>query len=585
MRAEMSEQPSIDSAESRTSTGAVRSDRPLAALLLILSACASRPRPPSEQATRPPAMCPALMMAASGAQRLDGLGHYHRPITTTSSEAQAFFDQGLRLYYAFNHDEALRSFSRAASLDDRCAMCFWGASLALGPNYNMPMFPDRAATAWCALQRAEELASGATEVERVLVASLAKRYLGPQPASDAQQNALNQSYSEAMRSAHGRFGDDVDVGVLFAESLMDLAPWKLYTASGEPAPGTAEIVSTLEAAIDRNPEHPGANHFYIHAVEASKTPERGLASAERVAKLMPSAGHLVHMPAHIYQRLGRYHDASAANRKAADVDLAYAAQARPRGEGHYVAMYTSHNYQFLAYSAAMEGHRQEALAAAVKGADLVPDQTIAMMPSMEIYRGLPVSIMVRFGAWDQILATPEPAGELTRGFWLHAHGIALAQKDKLEAAQSDLVALRGLIARLSSDAPAGFNTAKDVLAVAVAMLEGKIALKRGDSARAVECFEAAVHAEDALAFDDPPDWFYSTRAQLGAALLANRRRIGDAERVFREDLKKNPGNGWSLLGLSMALELEKRSKDADDVKRAFRDAWKGADVELLSPAY
>lgn len=515
--------------------------------------------------------------AAASARRLPGLGTLHRPVTTRSPEAQAFFDQGLRLYYAFNHDEAFRAFAKAAQLDPTCAMCFWGASLSLGPNYNMPMLPDRAATAWRA--REEALAAArvqASEVERALVDALAARYAGPELSPPEAQQRSNQAYANAMREVARRFPDDADVQALFAEALMDLNPWKLWQPDGTPALGTPEIVATLERALARHPDHPGVNHLYIHAVEASRRPERALGAAERLEGAMPGAGHLVHMPAHIYQRVGRYADATEANRRAIEADKQYARSATLYG--HYLGMYAPHNYTFLAYSAATEGRAQDALRHADEGVRDVPAELLEAAPMVQFYLAMPVVLRARFGRWDEVLSTPRPDARYptATGLWLFSRGLARVAVGRVDIAERKLAELEQLRATLPEDAMAGNSSGRVLLSVAASALQGVIAERKGDEEGAVRALREAVRHEDALGYDEPPNWWLPTRHLLGEVLLAHG-EAAEAERVWREDLQRAPGNGWALKGLERALRAEGRTREADQVATQFKAAWRRAD--------
>ena len=524
---------------------------------------------------------PSVAALAKDALLLDNLGSLHKSVTA-APDAQKYFDQGLRLVYGFNHDEAARSFAKAAEIDPACAMCFWGVSLVLGPNYNVPMLPDRAQTAWDALQRARTLAGSTTDVEKALIGALAKRYKGPEPLDPEAMAPFNAAYADAMRAVAKQFPDDLDVQVLFAESLMDVKPWKLWSLDGQAAPGTDEIVATLEAVLARNASHPGANHYIIHALEASPHPEKALPSAERLPMLMPGAGHIVHMPAHIFQRVGRYADASAANEKAGQVDLVYMKMAQPTG---YYSMYLAHNYGFLAFSTSMEGRSADCIAAARNAAKALPPQMIDMMPGMDFFVSAPVLAMVRFGKWDDLLAEPKPDPKYLTltAFWLHGHGMALAAKGKTKEAAADLDALTKLAASAPAGLTAGNNPAKTVFELAAKILEARLATvqKKKD---AVALWTDAVDRADKLAYSEPDDWFYSVRHLAGAALLADG-KPKEAEAVYREDLRRHPQNGWALFGLWKALEAQHRSKDAGDVKGDFEKAWAKADVKLTASAF
>lgn len=518
---------------------------------------------------------------AEGAVLFDDLGTWHRPVTTASKEAQAYFDQGLRLAYGFNHDEAARSFARATQLDPTCAMCFWGVALVLGPNYNVPMLPDRAAVAWEGVRKAQALASRVTPVEQALIGALARRYGGPEPRTPEQMKPFDEAYAAAMRDVARRFPEDLDVQVLFAESLMDLNPWKLWTLDGEPAPGTEEIVSRLEAVLAREPNHPGANHYYIHAVEASNHPERALPSARRLPGLMPGAGHLVHMPAHIYQRVGMYAEASESNRRAIQADEAYLREVKPLG---YYPMYVAHNWGFLAFSASMEGRAEETLRAARASASALPAEMLEMMPGMDFFVSEPLLAMVRFGRHDALLAEPRPDAKFPvhLGLWLHAHGLALAARGRFDEARADHAELVKLAAGIPADVKAGNNSARDVLRVAGLVLEASLAERQGRP-DALARWAAAVKAADGLAYSEPSDWFYPVRHYQGAALL-DAKRWRDAEAVYREDLRRNPGNGWALFGLARALEGQGRSAEAARVRQQFDKAWANADFQLTRTA-
>jgi tetratricopeptide (TPR) repeat protein len=520
---------------------------------------------------------------ARGAQIFPDLGDLHRAVTTRSPAAQAYFDQGLRLAYGFNHDEAARSFAEAAELDPRCAMCFWGLALALGPNYNVPMLPDRARVAWQALERARALAPAATPVEQALIAALAQRYGGPQPRTPQAQQPFNLAYAAAMRQVARAFPVDDDVQVLFAESLMDTNPWKLWTPEGAPAPGTPEIIATLETVLRRDPFHPGANHYYIHAVEASPSPGRAIRSADLLPGLMPGAGHIVHMPAHIYQRVGRYADASQANRRAIEADKRYLAAARPPG---YYPMYVGHNWGFLAFSTAMEGRSAESIAASREAARALPPQMLAMMPGMDFFASEPLLTMVRFGKWGDILYEPRPpaAFMVQTALWLHARGMAEASTERLADAKRDLAELRMLRASMPADLQAGNNSARDIANVAALALEARIAEIEGQTLVAIGLWRQAVAAQDRLVYAEPADWFYPLRHFLGAALL-DAQMFPEAEQVYREDLRRNPGNGWAIYGLTQTLRAEGRTADADLAEQDFRRAWANADFTLARSAF
>ncbi|RKG98245.1 tetratricopeptide repeat protein [Corallococcus carmarthensis] len=529
-----------------------------------------------------PSALSSMTSLAQGAVLFDDLGTYQRKVTTRSPEAQAFFDQGLRLMYAFNHDEAARSFARAAQLDPSCAMCFWGTALVLGPNYNVPMLPDRAATAWTALQRAQALAPTTTPAEQALIGALSRRYGGPQARTPEQMKPFSQAYANAMRDVAKRFPDDMDVQVLFAESLMNLNPWKLWTLEGKPEPGTGEIVTRLEAVLARAPNHPGANHYYIHAIEASEHPERALPSADRLPGLMPGAGHVVHMPAHIYQRVGRYADASESNRRAVQADNAYLRQVEPIG---YYPMYLAHNWGFLSFSSSMEGRREESIRAARESAKVLPPAMLTEMPGMDFFASEPLLAMVRFGRFDALLKEPRPDAKypVLTGLWLHAHGLALAAKGDFKQARAEHEELVKLAASVPDTLTAGNNSAKDVLDVAARVLDASISERQG-CADALSRWDDAVRAADQLAYSEPSDWFYPVRHYQGAALL-DAKQYKAAEAVYREDLHRNPGNGWALFGLTQSLKGQGRTAEASAARQQFETAWANADIALTRTAF
>jgi tetratricopeptide (TPR) repeat protein len=390
----------------------------------------------------------------------------------------------------------------------------------------------------------------------------------------------NQAYANAMRDVARAYPDDLDVQVLFAEAMMDANPWKLWTLDGKPAPGTEEIVATLEQVLARDPQHPGANHYYIHAVEASGQPDRAVAAADRLPGLMPGAGHIVHMPAHIYQRVGRYADAAEANRRAVKADEVYMDKAKPFG---YYPMYLAHNHGFLAFATSMQGRAAESLSAARESAKNIPPAMMDMMPGMDFFATEPLLVMVRFGKFDELLAEPrpDPKYQVLTGLWLHAHGLALLAKGKIAEAKADLAELIALATAVGPDVVAGNNSARAVLAVAAKILE---AASAGKDKSALALWAKAVELADGLAYSEPADWFYPVRHYYGQALLDSK-QAKQAEAVYREDLRRNPGNGWALYGLMRALRAQKRDAEAADVDKQFRQAWTDADVQLTATRY
>lgn len=563
------------------------------ACALALVACGGRAARHADTAPPEPEHAPrsgeaevrswTLESLARGAILLPDLGAHRREVTTDSSEAQAFFDQGLALTYGFNHDEAARSYARAAELDPQCAMCFWGVAYTLGPNYNVPMLPERARTAWEAISRAQQLAvKKATPVEAALIRALAKRYRGPAWIDPERMQTYNEAYAAAMRAVARDFQDDLDAQVLYAEALMNVRPWKLWSPDGAPAEGTEELVATLESVLARAPEHPGANHYYIHVIEASPRPEKGLKSADRLGALMPGAGHMVHMPAHIYQRVGRYADAAEANRRAIEVDLKYLATVEPPG---YYPMYVSHNYGFLAYATSMLGRSAETLAAARQAAKAMPMDLVCTMPGMDFFHSEPLLAMVRFGRWDEVLAEPKPPEhhQTLVALWHHARGMALAATGKPSEALAEVAAIRQIASELPEAQLAGLNSGRTVLELAARVVEARAA-EAERAPDAIGRWEQAVALADTLAYNEPADWFYPVRHYLGAALL-DAGRAAEAEAVYLADLERNPDNGWALFGLWQAALAQKRPAAAEVAERRFRDAWKRADIALTRTAF
>jgi tetratricopeptide (TPR) repeat protein len=547
--------------------------------LLLLATAAPAAAQHDSHAPMPPQ---TLAEWSQGARLYDGLGTFHRAVTTRVPEAQRYFDQGMRFVWAFNHDEATRSFAKAAGLDPACASCWWGVALTLGPNYNMPMMAEaRAKAGWEALARARAAAPAASPVEQALIEALSKRFLGDKPLDPSNSAPPLRAYVEAMRAVAARFPDDMDVQTLYAEALMNTNPWKLWNADGTPGPGTPDILAALRKVLAKDPKHPGANHYWIHAVEASPHPEQAVASAEVLNGMMPAAGHLEHMPAHIFERVGRYEEAAEANRKGAAADLAYLGATAPPD---YYPMYLIHNFQFLAYSAAMEGRRAETLEALGKASAAVPEAMLLGMPGLDWSIGYRYDAMVRFGMWDAMLAEPRPNAKLPglTAAWLQARATALAATGKVGEAETAVAELDRLIAATPADATQGQNLAKPLYEVGALRAKARIAAARGDKAKAVALLTEAVAKEDRLAYDEPEDLFFPTRHLLGAALLAAGRPAA-AEAVYRDDLKRHPHNGWALHGLQAAYAAQR--KYPGDVDGETDAAWKRADVRPASSAY
>ncbi len=540
-----------------------------AAALVLATACGSL------TGSTPPAGEPTVPLYTD-------LGTYSHPITTKSPLAQAYFDQGLRLAYGFNHHEARRAFEQAARLDPDAAMPWWGVAYVLGPNYNLPFDPSVNGEAWAAVLEAQKRAGSASASEQAYVEAIAARY---SPTAPADRTALDGAFATAMADVSRQFPDDLDAATLYAEALMDLHPWDLWTHEGQPKPGTPEIVAVLESVLKRDPNHPGANHYYIHAVEASHAPERGLSSADRIAGIVPGAGHLVHMPAHIYIRTGRYADAADTNVRAVAVDEKYIAEQNPSGP--YPMMYYPHNIDFLAAAAAFDGRSAVAIEAADKLSTKTPFEMIDEMPMLEGFVPRPTFARLRFGRWDEILALPAPPAKLpyATGVWHYARGIAFLRTGKLKQAQAELAALRKIQKAIPPDQlSTQVNKGSVLLAVASNTLAGDIAAKQGRMDRAAELLAQAVDLQDSLVYMEPADWYYPVRQSLGAVLLqAGRPR--EAEAVYLEDLTINPENGWSLYGLEQSLRAQQKTAEADAVHARFQKAWARADVSLTSSRF
>jgi tetratricopeptide (TPR) repeat protein len=503
-----------------------------------------------------------------------GMSSHHHPVSTTNPEAQKFFDQGFAFVYAFNHDEAIRSFKRAAELDPGLAMAYWGIALALGPNINLDVDPEREQAAYEAVQKALPLAANASDNERAYIDALAKRYSND-PKADLKKLAVD--YKNAMGEVVKRYPDDLDAATLYAESAMNLRPWKFWTADGKPAEGTEEIVATLESVLRRDPNHIGAIHYYIHAVEASPNPERALAYAPKLPALIPAAGHLVHMPAHIYARTGDYEAAALSNKDAARVDEAYM---KTRGAGGlYPAMYYTHNLHFLAIAASMSGSFADARVAVQQlEAHVAPH--VKAMPMLEGFMTVSPLLLVRFNRWDDIEKLPAPDKGMvgTTAVWHFARGMAFNAKGRTKDAAAELEALIATQKLLPADAMFSLNSASHVLQIAQKVLQARLA-EGNNRKQAIALLGSAVELEDSLAYDEPQAWFLPVRETLGAALM----RGGDyaaAEQVFRADLERNRRNGRSLFGLMEALKAQQKNHEAALVKQQFDGAWKNADTKL-----
>lgn len=513
-----------------------------------------------------------------GPQRL---GHHHFKVTTLSAEAQRAFDRGLTWTYAFAHHAAETEFRRAIAADPDCAMAYWGLALVNGPHINFPLVPPpRAEVAWEAVNRAAELAPRTTPLEQALIRALTTRYAQPQPED---RSPLDRAYAAAMREVWRAFPENADVGALYAEAEMDLHPWDLWTADG-PQPWTPPILETLERVLKLDPRHPGANHYYIHAVEASPQPEKALAAADRLLTLVPDASHLVHMPSHIYARVGRWQDAAFANESAMRADRLYR-QAYPR-PGFY-GLYMAHNTHFLAFTAMMRGRSQEAISLARQMVAEMPPDFLAEYG--EVADGFTIFVnkaLMRFGRWEEILREPAPPEglPLAKAFWHYTRAAALTALDRMPEARAEQAAFVQAANAVPDTAFFGNNASRDLVAIARLVLEGEIAAQAGDLDTAIAQLREAVEKEDRLRYDEPPDWIQPVRHTLGAVLL----RAGqpaEAEQVYRDDLSRLPENGWSLMGLRDALQRQGKLAEAKQVHTRFRKAWKAADVQPTATCY
>ena len=553
---------------------------------MLLSACQSTPpadAPKEEAATvkvtgtdvpevpRPDAQ-------KKGAPLFAHLGTYTRDVTTSTVQARRYFNQGMILTYGFNHDEAGRSFREAARLDPKCAACWWGAALVLGPNINLPMMAQAAGPAYEAAQQAASLAGGASPVEKALIGALLKRY-EEKPPED--RSALDLAYANAMRQVVAQFPQDPDVLALFGEALLDLSPWNYWLPDGTPKPTTTEAIRSIESAMALSPSHPGALHYYIHVLEETQ-PERATAAADRLRDLVPDAGHLVHMPGHIYLRTGRYQDALDVNVKAGEADQSYITQCNV--QGFYPLAYHPHNWHFVWAAATFEGNQESALMGAEKVQHLMHGSRAddpALGPMVQHFALTPLYAEVRFGLWDQVLAAAPPAGAYSQAIWHYARGFAYAARNDIPRADNELSEVK----RLSADPalPKAFvsarNSADKLVAIAEHLLEGNIAARKRNFPAAIAALQEAAKLEDTLGYSEPEDWHYPVRLYLGTVLL-EAGKPAEAETAFREDLKKHPENGWALFGLAQALDAQSKRPDAADARKRFDKAWRTADISL-----
>ncbi len=538
-------------------------------LCLTVAGCSSAP----EAGGGPPAYG-----LGAPAQLFEGEGDHKRSVTTDSAEAQAYFNQGLNWLFAFNHDEAVRSFTKAAEIDPDCAMAWWGVSYAQGPNYNdFYMTPARSAAAWEAMEKAKAALDDETAAERGLIDALSARYQNPPPDDRTQ---LEQSFSDAMAALHARYPADADIGAMYGESLMVKHPWKLYKSDGSPArEDTNEIVRVLESVMAANPYHPGANHLYIHAIEPSNDKERGIAAADNLAGRVPMSGHMQHMPSHIYVQVGMWHRSIEQNQLALVADAKYRALSPHQGIQHG---YMAHNAHMLAFSAMMVGQEEEAMSAANLVWEAIPEEVLeAFAPFVDWSMCVRYDVLKRFGRWDELLAEPTPPAylPLTTAVWRSHRAIAYAAKKDFDRAAEEQAKFREQVKALPVTGMFGYST--QFLLASDFFIDGEIALQQGNLESAASMLELAVAVEDTIGYGEPPLWLQPARHTLGAVYHLNG-NYAEAERVFREDLDKWPGNGWSLFGLSRALEEQGRTDEAMVVRREYERVWNGAEEQLAT---
>jgi tetratricopeptide (TPR) repeat protein len=528
------------------------------------------------------AEAPLPDLAPVGANLIEGLGDYSMPVTAKNKDVQRWFDQGLAMTYGFNHDAAERSYLKAAELDPDCAMCWWGAALVLGPHVNASMSPDNNPKAWDRLQRAKRAAAGATEKEQAFIKALSARYAENPPEN---RRSLDEAYEVAMGELAAKYPDDLDIVTLHAESQMDLQPWDYWDAAGQPKGHTAEVVSQLESVIARNPRHAGALHLYVHAVEASPDPSKGVAAADTLRELLPGSGHLVHMPAHIYARVGRYHDAVLANQKAIGADDSYLAICKP-GPGVYPLGYVPHNHHFLWFAATMEGASKIATDAALHTGERTSDPKLMRTPgfeAMQNYSMTPLYAAVRFGQWDEVLAMPEPAADVPymQAMWNYGQAMAAIAQGRMDDAKKFHEALVPATTNPAIEKMMAWDRYSLIGGVKIAerFVAAELARAAKDYDGAIAALSTAVTVEDTLPYDEPPAWNWPARMKLGAVLL-EAGKPAEAEQAYRDELQRNPENGWSLNGLAKALKAQGKKKEAQEVADRFAKAWTNADIDL-----
>lgn len=518
----------------------------------------------------------------SGSVRFEGLGDHRWPISTQSEVAQQEFNRGVAFLYAFNHDEAIRGFELAASADPECALPYWGVAYALGPNINYPfMEAPKVERAITALEQARERSHTATPVERELIAALATRYQLPAPED---RRPLDVAYAQALRELWRQFPQHPDVGALFAESLMDLWPWDLWSRDGEPRPDTAEVLATLETVLKLNPKHPLALHLYVHALEASPTPEKAAVAADTLRTLQPGLGHMVHMPSHIDVRLGNWQQAIAANERAILADARYR-ELSP--DQDFYRLYMAHNHHMLAFAAMMQGQSERSTQAIQQMLDEMPESWLEKnAPFVDGMFAMPYELHLRFGRWQAMLDEPEPQPRfpITRVLRHYGRGVAYAALKDVESARAEQRLFLQGKATLPAEAMFVQNSATDVLAIAELVLAGEIHYRAGETALALSALREAVRKEDALRYIEPPDWIQPSRHVLGATLM-DAGQYAEAEEVFRADLQKHPNNGWSLHDLARSLQQQKKVNEAQAAAAQFQKAWQHADVQLSSACF
>ncbi len=509
----------------------------------------------------------------------DNLATYPFKVTTASSAAQQYFDQGFALYYGFNHEGAIASFQEALKEDSTLAMAWWGQAISAGPNINNP-YMDSAASkaAFDAVQMSLALKSTASETEQDLINALSSRYAWPPPED---RKALDVAYADAMREVWKKHPENIDVGALFVDAMMNLRPWDLWTKDGKPQPETPEIVSTLEHLLKMDPRHPGACHFYIHTMEASPFPDKALAAADSLRYRIPGAGHLVHMPSHIYIRTGRYDEAVQANQRGIEADHPWVER------GGFYTMYRAHNYHFLAYAAMFDGRQEIAVKAARDMIEQVPIELVRQFPDfIDGFLAIPTHVMVRFGLWDDMLKEPKPPDDLfvTMAFWRYGRTVAYSALGRVDEAKAELDSLRLAVAAVPESRLIGNNAASTVLQIGLLMSEGEYEYRRGNYDRAFKLLGQAVEKDDALRYDEPWGWMMPVRHSL-AALLVDQGKFKEAELVYKKDLELHPGNGWSLKGLSMCQHSTNRHEEAAATDALFKKAWARSDIALKASCF